>query len=90
MGGCFVKSGPFLNAGCIMYSTSIFILHFRPTYLGEGAYAPNAPPAYGPEPSDIVCGGVARSLCACLRLRRSLLAFMAVVHHVVLLKGIDL
>jgi len=39
----FVKSGPFLNAGCIMYSISIF-LHF--TYFGGGAYAP--PPAYGP------------------------------------------
>jgi len=35
------KSKPFLNAGCIMYSISIFILHF--THLG-GAYAPNAPP----------------------------------------------
>ena len=33
----FVKSGPFLNAGCIMYSISIFILHF--TYLG-GAFMP--------------------------------------------------
>ena len=54
-GGCFVKksgkwvffckkSGPFLNVGCIMYSISIFILHF--TYLG-GAYAPNAPPPTG-------------------------------------------
>jgi len=34
MGGgvFFVKSGPFLNAECIMYSISIFILHF--TYLG--------------------------------------------------------
>ena len=34
-GGCFfVKSGPFLNARCIMYSISIFfILHF--TYLGD-------------------------------------------------------
>jgi len=32
-GRCFfVKSCPFLNAGCIMYSISIFILHF--TYLG--------------------------------------------------------
>jgi len=39
-GKYFVKSGPFLNAGCIMYSIN-FILHF--TYLG-GAYAPNAPP----------------------------------------------
>jgi len=48
-GECFfVKSGPFLNAGCIMYSISIFYFTF---YLfGGGAYAPNAPPpAYGPE-----------------------------------------
>ena len=29
-----------------MNSISIFILHF--TYLGRGAYTPNAPPAYGP------------------------------------------
>jgi len=43
-GGCFfVKSGPFLNAGCIMYSISIFYFTF---YL-FGGYAPNAPPAYG-------------------------------------------
>jgi len=34
-GRFFVKSGPFLNAGCVMYSISIFfILHF--TYLGAG------------------------------------------------------
>jgi len=39
------KSEPFLNAGCIMYSISIFILRF--TY-SEDAYVPNAPPAYGP------------------------------------------
>ena len=41
-GECFfVKSGPFLNAGCIMYSISIFYFTF---YLfGGGAYAPNAP-----------------------------------------------
>jgi len=44
MGGVFfVKSGPFLNAGCIMYSISIFYFTF---YL-FGGYAPNAPPAYG-------------------------------------------
>jgi len=41
-GGCFfVKSGHFLNAGCIMYSISIFHFTF---YLSRGAYAPNAPP----------------------------------------------
>jgi len=28
IGGCFVKSGPFLNAGCIMYSISIFYFTF--------------------------------------------------------------
>ena len=43
MGGgvFFVKSGPFLNAGCVMYSISIFYFTF---YLFGGAYAPNAPP----------------------------------------------
>jgi len=42
-GGVFLKSGPFLNAGCIKYSISIFfILHF--TYLRGGAYTPNALP----------------------------------------------
>ena len=47
MGGVFCKkSGPFLNAGCIMYSISIFfILHF--TYLGVRTH-PTDPPAYGP------------------------------------------
>ena len=41
--GFFVKkSEPFLNAGCIMYSISIF-LHF--TYLG--AYAPPLPTGLG-------------------------------------------
>ena len=41
-GGVFlVKSGPFLNAECIMYSISIFILHF--TYLG-GCMHPTHPP----------------------------------------------
>ena len=33
--GGLQKSGPFFNAGCIMYSISIFILHF--TYLGGAA-----------------------------------------------------
>jgi len=47
-GECFfVKSGPFLNAGCIMYSISNFILHF--TYLGEVRTHPTHPSAYGPE-----------------------------------------
>jgi len=31
----FVKSGPFLNTGCIMYSISIFYFTF---YLFGGAY----------------------------------------------------
>jgi len=48
MGVLFVKSGPFLNAGCIMYSMSIFILHF--TYLGVRTHpAHRPPPAYGPD-----------------------------------------
>ena len=45
-GGCFVKSGPFLNAWCIMYIISIFYFTF---YLFGGAYASNALPAYGPD-----------------------------------------
>ena len=47
MGGVFVKSGTFLNAGCLMYSIIIGIFYFT-FYLFGGAYAPNAPPAYGP------------------------------------------
>ena len=44
----FVKSGPFLNTGCIMYSISILYFTFY-LFRGGGAYAPNAPPpAYGP------------------------------------------
>ena len=40
--GCFfVKSGPYLNAGCIMCSISIFILHF--TYLGGVRTDPTHP-----------------------------------------------
>jgi len=35
------KSGYFLNAGCIMYSISIFYFTF---YFFGGAYAPSAPP----------------------------------------------
>ena len=47
IGGVLQKSGPFLNAGCILYSISIFfILHF--TYLGMRMH-PTRPPAYGPE-----------------------------------------
>jgi len=38
-----VKSRPFLNAGCIMYSISIFI-YFTFYLFGGSAYAPNAPP----------------------------------------------
>jgi len=39
------KSGRLLNAGCIMYSISIFYFTFC---LSGGAYGPNAPPAYAP------------------------------------------
>ena len=38
--GCFVKSGPFLNAGGIMYSISIFL--FYTLLIGGCVYAPNA------------------------------------------------
>ena len=41
----FVKSGPFLNAGCIMYSISIF-LHF--TYLGVRTQPTHPTPCDGP------------------------------------------
>jgi len=40
-GGVVCKSGPFFNAGCIMYSINIFYFTF---YLFGGAYAPNSPP----------------------------------------------
>jgi len=45
MGG-YVKSGPFLNAGCIMYSISIFfILHFTQwRHLGGGGAGGSADP----------------------------------------------
>jgi len=49
-GGVFlVKNGPFLNAGCIMYSISIFYFTF---YLFGGGVRtdPTHPlPAYGPD-----------------------------------------
>jgi len=38
------KSGPFLNAGCIMYSISIFYF----TYLGGVRTHPTHSPAYRP------------------------------------------
>jgi len=37
----FVKSRPFLNAECIVYSISIFLFYILQIW---GAYAPNAPP----------------------------------------------
>ena len=39
--GDTAKIGPFLNAGCIMYSISIFILHLN--YMGGGVHT-NPPP----------------------------------------------
>ena len=36
----FVKSGPFLNAGYIMYSTSIFYFTFYLFFLGGGQRTP--------------------------------------------------
>jgi len=45
----FVKSGPFLNAGCIMYNISIFYFTFYLFWGVRSAYAPNSPPpAYRP------------------------------------------
>ena len=41
MGRFCKKVERFLNAGCIVYSISIFYFTF---YLFGGAYAPNAPP----------------------------------------------
>ena len=38
------KSGPFLNAGCIMYSRPISTFYFTFYLFWMGAYAPNAPP----------------------------------------------
>jgi len=46
-GGCFVKSGPFLNAWCIMYSISIFILHY--THSGVRTHPTH------PLPTGLVC-----------------------------------
>jgi len=45
--GGVVKSGPFLNAGCIMYSRLSVFLFYILLIWGD-AYAPNAPHAYGP------------------------------------------
>jgi len=43
----FVKSGPFLNAGCIMHSISIFYFTF---YLFGGVRThPTHPPCLGPD-----------------------------------------
>ena len=46
------KSGPFLNAGCIMYSISIFYFTF---YLFGAVYAPNAPPPLPTGLYNVVC-----------------------------------
>jgi len=41
--GCFVKSGPFLNAGCIMYSMSIFLFYILLIWEGVRRH-PTHPP----------------------------------------------
>jgi len=46
-GGGFVKSGTFLNAGCLMYSISIGIFYFTFYLFGVRTH-PTHPPAYGP------------------------------------------
>ena len=50
-GGCFVKSGPFLNAGCIMYSISIFLFYILLIW-GVRTHPMHDPPAYGPAGSE--------------------------------------
>ena len=59
----FVKSGPCLNAGCILYSNSIFYFTF---YLFGGAYAPNAPPL----PTGLVCARVYQGITPILPIFR--------------------
>ena len=60
----FCKSGPFFNAGCIMYSNRIFYFTF---YLFGGAYAP--PCLYGLDCMyrcmEVVCD-VTQGKCALL------------------------
>jgi len=51
--GCFVKSGPFLNVGCIMYSISVYVNQYFLFYLGlwgVGGYTHSLPlpSSYGP------------------------------------------
>jgi len=49
MGVFCKKSGPFLNAGCIMYSVSIFYFTFYLFGGGAGTHPTHPPPcAYGP------------------------------------------
>jgi len=48
-GGCFfVKSGPFINARCIVYSIRIFYFTFYFFFGGGVRTHPTHPPAYGP------------------------------------------
>jgi len=46
MGGVFVKSGPFLNAGCIMYTVSVFLVYIL--LIWECVRTQRTPPTYGP------------------------------------------
>ena len=63
MGGCFFVKKVDLppQNETKLNQTLLFILHF--TYLGGGAYAPNAPPAYGRESS---VAALQPSVCMCL------------------------
>ena len=54
MGEGFVKSGPFLDAGCIVYSISIFYFTF--CLFGGVRMHPTHPPAYGPATLRHLCG----------------------------------
>ena len=55
----FVKSGPFLNAGFIMYSISIFLFYILLIW-GLRMHPTHPPPAYGP--AILVTHGPVREL----------------------------
>jgi len=78
-GGCFfVKSGPFINARCIVYSIRIFYFTFY-FFFGGGAYAPNAPP---PLPTGLAASSLrdecfSKALNNCLRIVQWIFAMLS-------------
>ena len=62
------KSGPFLNAGCIMYSISIFLFYIL-LILG-GMYAPNAPPCLWAWETPYFHSSVEASVCCSRQTQR--------------------